>query len=152
MPLNNRLLLDKAQTCPAHRNILTREYEGQEAADKHRYGHTQMYPNEEASNAVQNTQPPIVQIPHPTIIPELAQFLALQYTIRTLDKVIAPQETVIGNAHRSPRKRCRYSGSFDFPGTGTIALKLPAVSLVHNYSHWSKHTTEMGQQMLGNLL
>ena len=36
------------------------------------------------------------------MVPELAQLLAFQYIICTLDKVIAPQETVIGNVYHCP--------------------------------------------------
>ena len=36
------------------------------------------------------------------MVPEFAQLLAFQYIICTLDKVIAPQETVIGNVYHCP--------------------------------------------------
>ena len=96
-----------------------------------------MYPNEEASNAVQNIQLANVQLPHPTIVPELAQLHAFQHTICTLNKVIALQETVVGNVHVCAGKLCSDSGLFHSPGTEIAALNLLIASLVHNYSHFN---------------
>ena len=61
------------------------------------------------------------------------------------------QETVLRSVNCFPGKLCTNGGLFHFLGTEIVALKLPAVCLAHNYSHWWKQTMKTAQQTLSNL-